>query len=472
MYIDRIFSQPGFGTIVNGSVLSGKLDKNDPLYLLPGGRELRIRKLQRHGKDVNELKAGDRGSLNLVNLKIKDFQKGALLASQTLKETKLCDAKLTLFDDDVNLGLWNQVIFLLGTIRMMVRVHLLNRNELEKGEAALVQIYLPKPVIIQFNDPFIIRNSSGDRTLGGGVIVDPYPLHHRRRRKPQIDIVQKMASGDPLELLSAEVRKSILPVSYKEIAEQINTPKDELEEIIFSDLPGDLFLFQIRDDVLLFQKKRLTALQNKILANLQNYHAKNPLLKTGRNFKELMGVFGIEQNDKTKQTLELILKDLEDNGKIRKLDNTYILPEHQVEFDAETEILIEDLMKYFNKQGSDLIDLKEITEYFSQPEKKIRQVMEHLKSEGRLVYLQKKIISGELFNKFKDLVVEYLLKNEEGITVAVFRDMISGNRNNAMVLLEYLDSEGITLRKGNIRVLKKSFLSNMKREEGRVKSEE
>ncbi|MEA2096189.1 MAG: selenocysteine-specific translation elongation factor, partial [Candidatus Cloacimonadota bacterium] len=76
MYIDRIFTQEGFGTIVNGSIISGTISKNEPVFLLPNEKELRIRRLEHHGKEVSQVSAGDRASFNLVGFKQKDFKHG------------------------------------------------------------------------------------------------------------------------------------------------------------------------------------------------------------------------------------------------------------------------------------------------------------------------------------------------------------------------------------------------------------
>jgi selenocysteine-specific elongation factor len=464
MYIDRIFSQPGFGTIVNGSVLSGWIGNQDTLYLLPGKREVRVRKLQRHGADVDRLKAGDRGSLNLVNLKIKDFRKGMMLASEALQETKLCDARISLFNKNAQLGLWSQAIFLLGTIRQMVRIHLLDKDLLEGGEEALVQIYLPHAAIVQFDDAFIIRNSSGNETLGGGRIVDPYPLHHRRRRSPQIEIVQKMASGDPVELLSAEVRKAVLPVSYKEIARQLNRQSEELIAIIFQELPGDLIFFQTENDILLLEKKRMTGLQNKVLNNIRNFHIKNPLLENGRGFNELMGIFGTEQNELTRLTLEIILNELLQSNKLKLVGKSYVLFDHKINIDQITEQLIRQVGEFVIDPRREFTEQEDIYEKFLGKDiskARLDQVIGYFLSNGTIKIIQKKFISAKLLEKYKQLTLDFLLGNPEGISVAQFRDLIKSNRSNAMAILEYFDSEGMTLRKGNFRVLTRKYLNKI-----------
>ncbi len=465
MFIDRIFTQPGFGTIVNGSVLSGSISKEDPIYLLPGKKELRIRKLERHGKEVNRLNAGDRGALNIAGLKIKDFAKGMLLAGISIEETNLIDVEITLFKNEVCLGLWSQVIFLSGTIRKMARIHLLDKNTLESGETGLVQIYLPDPVVAQYGDPFIIRNSSGNITLGGGKVIDPYPLHHRRRREKQIEIVKKMSKGNLNELIAAEVRKSVFPVSFQKIAIHLNLSPEDLIETIFQDLPVDITFFQEKNDILLIEKKFKTSLQNKILNKLIEHHKKNPLLKFGNTFNELMGIFGEQQNEETKKALKLILDELRENNKIKPVDRTWALYQHDVKLDGKTKQLIELIDQFLLQQDTLFAELSDILFFLQEKdfkEKEINQTLLYLTKNNKIYLIHKKYIHNRHILKFKDLLVEYLKTNSEGITVAQFRDMIKSNRASAMMILEYFDNQGITLRKGNNRFLTKKFIESLK----------
>ncbi|MBT4331817.1 MAG: selenocysteine-specific translation elongation factor, partial [Candidatus Cloacimonetes bacterium] len=343
MYIDRIFTQEGFGTIVNGSIISGTIQKNEPVFLLPNEKELRIRRLEHHGDEVSQVSAGDRASFNLVGFKQKEFKHGMVLSNKKIKPTKLIDIKLKIYQNDVTLGLWNQVIFLLGTNRIMVRIHLLDSDHLRSGESCLAQVYLPHPIITQYNDKFVIRNSSGNLTLGGGHVVDPYPLHHRRRRETQVDIVKKIASGELEEMVAAEVRKSALPISQKTIAEYLDVNPDELIEVIFQKLPGDIVFYQSDEETILLQKKMNTKYQNRILTGLMDFHAKNPLKNSGRTFKELMGIFGEDQTQETKITLTQILHNLEEKVKLKREGNSWMLASHEVKLDDNLKAMIEQI---------------------------------------------------------------------------------------------------------------------------------
>jgi len=460
MYIDRIFTQKGFGTIVNGSIISGTITKNELVFLLPNEKELRIRRLEHHGKEVNQVSAGDRASFNLVGFKQKEFKHGMVLSNKKIKSTQLIDIKLNIYENNVTLGLWNQVIFLLGTNRIMARIHLLDRDHLKSGENCLAQVYLPHPIITQYNDKFIIRNSSGNLTLGGGYVVDPYPLHHRRRRETQIEIVKKIASGELEEMVAAEVRKSALPLSQKTIADYLDVNPDELIEVIFQKLPGDIVFYQSRDEIILLKKKMNTVYQNKILSGLKDFHIMNPLKNSGKTFKELMGIFGEDQNGETKITLTQILYNLEERAKLRKEGKTWVLISHEVNLNNEIKAMIKKADDLIRSKGNIAVDPSELIDFANDEnisKKRMGQIISYLIDNGDIYFLQQKYLHFDLVEKAKKILLEQLTKSTEGIKVSQLRDLLITNRGTAMILLEFFDSENITLRKGNFRFFTKKY---------------
>jgi selenocysteine-specific elongation factor len=462
MYIDRQFVQPGFGVIVNGSVLSGAISSNDPVYLLPSQRELRIRRMERHGAEVTRIQAGDRASINLVGLKQKDFKRGMMLSSHPLDPTRLVDGRLSIFAPDIQLGLWSQVLFLSGTIRCMARMHLLDRDTVQAGEQALVQIYLPEDVVVQSDDHFILRNSSGDTTIGGGQIVDPYPLHHRRRRKGSIEEVSNMASGQLGMRIAAEVKKHIIPLTHREIATNLNLVADEIIPSIFNELPDYVVFFQHKDDIVLLEKKRATAWQNKILALLEKHHKENPFIKEGKSFNELMGIFPDAKAAPYKLALTVILEHLRSHDKIAQVDTTWILAGHTVSTDETFLKQIGDIEAYVQKNNG-LYSLKELTETFQDTIKpsRLKQMLSYLVEQNNLVLFQLQYVHRDTLQKAQELITKYLLDKPEGITIAEFRDAMATNRTTALFLLEWFDKQNVTLRNDNVRILTKRYRDSL-----------
>ena len=137
MFIDRVFIKDGAGTILTGSVLSGKINDKIGLYLLPGNEVYRIRKLEKHDKKTEEISAGDRAAINLIGIKKDQIKRGMMLADRYIETTKLIDVKLEIFAENFNLNLWSQIIFLCGTIRIIAKIHLLDRDILNSNKIGL-----------------------------------------------------------------------------------------------------------------------------------------------------------------------------------------------------------------------------------------------------------------------------------------------------------------------------------------------
>ncbi|MCF7918359.1 MAG: selenocysteine-specific translation elongation factor [Candidatus Cloacimonetes bacterium] len=454
MYIDRIFSVEGFGVIVNGSILDGKISISDSLYILPGEREVRIRRIERYGQQVESVQAGDRASLNLVGFKQKEFFRGMLLSDKKIAQSRLIDARIRMFPSEKSLPLWSQVVLLLGTMKQMVRMHLLDRDVLTGGDEGLVQIYLPQPVIPVLGDKFIIRLSSGDETLGGGIIIDPYPLHHRRRRQKQIDIVQMLASGELPEIIASEVRKSILPLSLSEISAQINQPLEKLSEIVYAKLPPDLLIYQGGDKIILLMKKQKTVYINKILNSVRQFHNQNPLSRDGRSFQELLGIFGIQVTAVCRDYLLLLLQEMESSFKLRKEGKTWVLFEHKVEIKEDFQKKIAAINDFLYKCGYNvplMSGIIETAEIYAISDKDLKLILQKLVKEEEVIFYQSSYIHIKIVNQARARLISYLKQHEEGISLAQYRTLLDTNRKMASLLLEYFDTRQITARKDNVR---------------------
>lgn len=184
----------------------------------------------------------------------------------------------------------------------------------------------------------------------------------------------------------------------------------------------------------------------------------------GRTFKELMGIFGTNQNDETKLLLKLMLEKLTSEGKIRERDKTWVHSSHQVKLNEETKNLIQEVEDYLKSIGIASADFIEIDEHLSIqiPDKKLQQILAYLLDERKIHFIQMRYLHDDFIQKSKQLVIDFLKQNEEGIAVAQFRDIIGSNRANAILVLDWLDNSGITIRKGNARFLTKRFLEKDK----------
>ncbi len=454
MYIDRFFSKKGFGTIVNGSVISGSISRKDNIYLLPAHKELRIRALQHHGEEVEKIFAGDRASLNITGAKHEEIQTGMALSDSLIQASDLIDVKVTIFADR-HLGNWSNVIFLFGANRLFAKMHLLNKESLEKRQTSLAQIYLPQKIIVQFGDKFVIRNSSGDLTLGGGSVVDPYPLHHRRKRRKQIRIVEGIASGNLEEIIWAEVNKVNRAISHTEISQMINQTPQEIAEFIKKNAVRDIVVFWDENELVFLTEKLWKKYQQKILKQLAIHHQQNPLLENGLTSKEMKSFFSREKKKNAEIVLENILSELANHHKIEKIGESWKLAKHKIQIKAKLRSRLNEIETYFKQNGELAHSFQNIRKEFPKiSENMLKQMLSYFFEQKILSVLEGKYFLSSFLKQAENVLRSYLDKHPEGIRLSEFRDLLSTNRTTAILLLEYFDGIGMTLRKDEFRVLK------------------
>jgi selenocysteine-specific elongation factor len=199
--IDRAFVMKGFGTVVTGTLLSGRIDKDSEVEIYPLGRRVRVRGIEVHNADAQTALAGQRTAVNLPGLEAKEISRGMVLAPPGIfKATGRLDCKLNLLPDARPLKNCARVHFHCNTSETLAEVVLLDRKDLPPGTSAFAQLRLSEPGVFMPGDRFIIRQFSPVTTIGGGTVLDNQP---ERRRVRDYSVVPLL---DALERGGAQVR--------------------------------------------------------------------------------------------------------------------------------------------------------------------------------------------------------------------------------------------------------------------------
>ncbi len=195
--VDRAFTLTGQGTVVTGTLRRGIIKTGQAVKIWPPGRQVAVRGLQVHGKDVGEARPGARVALNLRGMDKEDIPHGSLLATPgALRPTRLLDATLTVLASASRSVKRGQVLTLhCGTAEVAVRAFPLGVSEVAPGQRGLVQFRLTSDFAVPEGEPFVVRLPSPPETLGGGRIVDPYPAKHTQSDAATLAGVCVMASG-------------------------------------------------------------------------------------------------------------------------------------------------------------------------------------------------------------------------------------------------------------------------------------
>ena len=204
MPIDRIFTLKGFGTIVCGTGLSGKINVGDSVEIQPAGKTFRIRELgvneHRHAKSGE---AGDRIALNLAGIHKEDVHRGSVAGEvDFLKTLNSLDTTCTMLQRNIDLLVRQRVRFHVGTAEVMARAIPVEGKPLLRGETGYVHFQLEHPVVAMPGDRFVIRRYSPVVTIGGGIILDTGTQKVRSRfREARLSHLDLLSHGDLEDLL-------------------------------------------------------------------------------------------------------------------------------------------------------------------------------------------------------------------------------------------------------------------------------
>jgi len=457
MYIDRLFTVKGFGSVVTGSVLGGCIETGKDVFLLPGNsQKLRVRSIERHGKGVDRVVAGDRAAINLIGLKSEDFERGMIISDKLLETTEMVDAYITLFTNVAGISVWSQVTFISGTFECQAKMHLLDKDELLPSESAIVQIHLNLPSVLINKDKFILRNSSADTTIGGGYVVDATPLHHKRRTPKLIEYLSGL-SVNPFgeqsltETIAIELKKEFRPLTVTELANRLSVKIEELISIQSSETLK-FVIYPSVDEMMFINKEYDQAYKEKIIKILKEFHLKNPMLPGGLDLNEISGKLGFGKVKQYKSYLEVLLKDLQADNLVENFKNTWIIKGHKPAIDKQTSEEINWLEGLILKCDAEKPILSELEEQSLQNEisaSRFKMYLSYLADQGKIRYFQSDFLHTKVLDKYRQLLLNGLLKKPAGFDIQEYKEILGGTKRFRALISDLLEVEkSIVIRHG------------------------
>ena len=452
MYIDRIFTSEGHGTIINGSVLSGKLSKDDSISILPLNKSLRIRAMQKFHQEVNELKAGDRASLNIVGLKKSEFKRGMLITNVLRELSIMIDCTLENFSKK-ELDLWTTAIFLCGTFKSKAKIHLIDCDKFQPNASAIIQITLDVPGVFYYNDKYILRDTSNNYTIGGGTIIDAFPLKHRKRPQELIEKLNRLATGDLNLVLFNEIEKSVDIINSKELSNKLNIPEPNIKALAKS-LTNQIAIINQDNVEIYIVDAHLKKIKTEIFTIIRRYLINNSLSSRGLTVSEIAKYLTLSKASLTKNSLILILSNMVTSQILKKSNETYILAEHNPEQNSKLRQLKDSVYKYIDSYGyeipedttKDLLKVK-----YAVKSQEINSILNALVEENKILFYDNIYLSSSVLRRIHLLMKENFAEQE--FRIAEFRDILGKNRKIALYYLELFDKLGITQRHEDFRVV-------------------
>ena len=188
--VDRAFTVKGTGTVVTGTVWSGDLAIDEVVRILPAGRATRVRRIEQHGHPVGRARAGNRAAIALSGTELSDVARGAVLVRDDhWQPTSLFEAVVEFDNESAALTPRTWLRLHAGASEVGARIAMPDAAT-SGGSRVVARITTDSPLTLRGGDRFVLRLPAPLRTVGGGVVVDPYA---RRRPLPLVS-EEKLAS--------------------------------------------------------------------------------------------------------------------------------------------------------------------------------------------------------------------------------------------------------------------------------------
>jgi selenocysteine-specific elongation factor len=447
--VDRVFTLKGAGTVVTGTVISGSLKAGETVVCLPQSTTLRARALQVHNQPAAEIFAGQRAAINLADVSKEDLERGDVLAAPgSLAPTLMADARLELsLRAPKPLAQRARVRIHHGTSELMARVVLLDRDTLEPGESALVQLRLESPLVAAAGDPFVVRSYSPMLVIGGGSVVDPHPPKRRFSAAGAQDVAKRESSPVADVILDALDRAGARGLEFARLRIHCGISDDTLRAALAQMKIGGLATDGRRD--LWFSAGALREMQAAIAARLARLHAEEPL----RPFAALNQVSaGAAPAPESRECFRLALEGLRDRGEVVASGERLRLATHQPQWVGRFAAAREKLLAQARESGLAVPALAEWAARAGLAEPDCRRALDALAEAGELIPLAPGVyVHPESFSRASDRVKEFLAKNGR-MNIAQARDLLGASRKYLLPFLEELDRRRVTARQGDFRV--------------------
>ena len=440
--VDRVFTIPGFGTIVTGTLLDGHLSVGDVVQILPKGVTGRIRGLQTHKQAEQNAFPGSRTAVNISGVSVDQVARGDFLVHPGhYQATNMIDVYCRLLPDaDKALKHNAEVKLFIGAAEVMARVRLLGVKECQPGDEAFLQLMLKAPVVALRGDRFIIRRPSPPATIGGGQVVDPHPTRrHRRFNLDRLDALERLLMGTPEDILLQTAHK-LGPTSMDVLLDSAGL-EAELAQQAAESLVNQGTLVALDKGRLILPHSRLVSLREKIETHLSNFHQQYPL-NPGMPRERLKS-----QTQLDAKAFDALIDDMSAEGTLVESGADVRMTQHQVTFSATQQGHINTLMMAFEAEPYAPPSYKQSIEMLGE------ELLRALIVLGRLIRVGEDVLLlPQVFEEMRQAVIDHIQQNGS-ITLGELRDKFDTSRKYAVAVLEYLDQTGVTTRRGDVREL-------------------
>jgi len=449
--IDRVFTMKGFGTVITGTLLSGTISQDQEVDILPKGTTTKVRGIQSHNQAAQRAVAGQRTAVNLQGIEKDQISRGDTIVTKGFfTTTRNVDCSLSMLKQATRgIKTGTRIRFYNNTQESIGRAALVGTNELNPGEAGYVQFRLEQPVLIQHGDRFIIRFYSPMETLGGGMVLDPHPRRHKTSTMTQsvknLTVLEQGSLEDKLAIVVAG--KALAGLEEAAIIGSVAADKQEITSAL-SALAQKKAI--VRVDNLYVHSSQLAILEKKVLDLIAAFHKVNTL-KPGIDKEEVKGLLRARLHPRA---LAMAIDGLIRKKQVETEGSKLKLPGFKPAVGKDQGLFKDKIVEAIKKGGSQPPVREEIPALFGITERDAKDLLKLLSDEGRVVRINDSLyLDLAVLDAIKADMVKHLQDKKE-IVVAEFRDIARTSRKFAVPILEYFDSQKLTQRVGDKRVLR------------------
>jgi len=451
--VDRVFTVAGFGTVVTGTLLAGEIKIGDEFELLPAGHAGRVRGIQAHGIKAEVGQAGQRLAVNLQGIDLDQAHRGdVVVPTGQFRTTRRVDVRLDhLASAPRDLKHRSTVRFHSGTSEVTAQVILLECNVLAPGSSGYAQLRLDEPLLLVSGDPYLIRATSPSITIGGGIVLDPFPPARRRRSDEALKLLESLDAAEHQKTCSLIVAQSLLSgITFDEIVLRSGIARKQAEAALQGLLAAGSLVQMVRDPRIFLSKQAVTSLKELLVEELAAYLAANPL-KEGISKEELKTRIPRRSDQRFFVPL---LTELEKERKLAVERDLVRAVGADVSSVAQTSGLGGRISMLLAERGAEPPTVKELADLAGAVEKEVREHLAVMLRNGAVVR-----VSGDIYyapaviQAIEEKLLAFLREKKE-ITPGEFRDLTGLSRKFMIPLLEYFDGKKLTLRMGDKRILR------------------
>jgi selenocysteine-specific elongation factor len=449
--IDRAFAMKGFGTVVTGTLISGAVQVEDEVELLPSRTVLRVRGLHSGGARTERAVAGQRTALNLAGIEREEIERGMVLVpARVFDTTDRLDARIMLLRSAKPLKNRARVHFHQGTAEAIAEVILLNdANQLAAGESVFAQLRLDKPVLVLPGDRFILRQFSPVVTIGGGTVLDARAPRHKRKDVAVAPFLEIWERGQHQEILGALVEATSRGLTFAEIVARTGWT-DADARVAAQKLAAEKHVrILVAEPLLVVAAQLVASCGAAIREAVAVFHRTNPLLP-GIPKQELRARGG----DARLEIFEAALDDLVKAGALAISGDLVSQVGREIELSSEEARAKELIEREFANAGLSVPELASVLAKLPVDAPRARKILQILLREKVLVKIAKDLVfHRSALARLHEMLTKYRKERGERLPITAFKELTGVTRKYAIPLLEHLDREHVTRRVGDERVI-------------------